>query len=162
MELWSCFWHLCVCESVCVCVLTGEEVSVAVGLAASLLIVGHGRHLLGWGAAHGLTLWNLSSSHSHLDEDRDKHCKNETTSLLWRFYSALYGWSPLKRTVLFVQIRWPSLTLTNPFFFISNKLGQSINVKRFTQLLRFASPSKEDVLIWKFTAGSLILHLFVI
>lgn len=80
---------LLTCVCVCVCVLTGEEVSVAVGLAASLLIVGHGRHLLGRGAAHGLTLWNLSSSHSHLAEDKDKadtkfrkHCyvpKNRTS-----------------------------------------------------------------------------------
>ncbi len=48
--------HVCVCVCVCACALTSEEVSVAVGLAASLLIVGHGRHLRGRGAAHGLTL----------------------------------------------------------------------------------------------------------
>lgn len=42
------------CE--CACVLTAVEVAIAVGFAASLLVVGHGRHLLGRGAAHGLTL----------------------------------------------------------------------------------------------------------
>lgn len=39
------FMDVCVC--VFVCKLTGIEVAVAVGLPVSLLIVGHGRHLLG-------------------------------------------------------------------------------------------------------------------
>lgn len=37
-SLWVCVF---------VCKLTGIEVAVAVGLPVSLLIVGHGRHLLG-------------------------------------------------------------------------------------------------------------------
>lgn len=51
--------------------LTGEEVPVAVGLVLALLTVGHGRHLLGGGAAHLLLLscspphsW---ASHAHLE-----------------------------------------------------------------------------------------------
>lgn len=43
--------------------LTGEEVPVAVGFILALLTVGHGRHLLGRGAAH-LLLLSCSPPHS--------------------------------------------------------------------------------------------------
>lgn len=43
--------------------LTGEEVPVAVGFILALLAVGHGRHLLGGGAAH-LLLLSCSPPHS--------------------------------------------------------------------------------------------------
>lgn len=43
--------------------LTSEEVSVAVGFAPALFVVGHSRHLLSRGAAHGLIPSPLSPSH---------------------------------------------------------------------------------------------------
>lgn len=49
--------------------LTGEEVPVAVGFGPALLVAGHGRHLLGGGAAHSLTLSPPPrASHCHLRE----------------------------------------------------------------------------------------------
>lgn len=143
MEQWSFYWHPCVC------ILTGEEVSVAVGLATSLLIVGHGRHLLGRGAAHGLTLWNLSSSHSHLAKDRDKHHKMSNTAALLFLLCTL--WISLLKSTVF-QTNWANQC----------KMLHTVFSPNIGQLLRFAS---ENLFCcckqyWQFRAGSCCTYLF--